>query len=119
TDTIALSRDQRQILRDLPEHVAAYAIKGPLFFGAAEKALSALRRFNPEVKVMIVDISGVPLLDMTALAALENVLLDYRKRGIALILSGSQVRIRLKLRRAGIQRLQGQLHYVRDLQQAR
>ena len=68
---------------------------------------------------MIVDISGVPLLDMTALAALENVLLDYRKRGIALILSGSQVRIRLKLRRAGIQRLQGQLHYVRDLQQAR
>ncbi|WP_312373072.1 C4-dicarboxylic acid transporter DauA [Stutzerimonas nitrititolerans] len=119
TDTTALSRSQRQILRDLPEHVAAYAIHGPLFFGAAEKALSVLRRFNPDVKVMIVDISGVPLLDMTALAALENVLLDYRKRGIALILSGSNVRIRLKLRRAGIQRLQGQLHYVRDLPQAR
>ena len=119
TDTTTLSRDQHRILQDLPEHVAAYAIRGPLFFGAAEKALSALRRFNPEVKVMIVDISGVPMLDMTALAALENVLIDYRKKGIALILSGSSGSIRLKLRRAGIHRLEGQLHYVRDLPQAR
>lgn len=119
TDTTTLSRSQHQVLRDLPEHVAAYAIRGPLFFGAAEKALSALRRFNPDVKVMIVDISGVPMLDMTALAALENVLIDYRKQDIALILSGSSGRVRLKLRRAGIRRLQGQLHYVRDLPQAR
>ena len=119
TDTTSLSRDQHRILQDLPEHVAAYAIRGPLFFGAAEKALSALRRFNPNVKVMIVDISGVPMLDMTALAALENVLIDYRRKGIALILSGSSGSIRLKLRRAGIHRLEGRLHYVRDLAQAR
>ncbi|HAO76403.1 MAG TPA: C4-dicarboxylic acid transporter DauA, partial [Pseudomonas sp.] len=38
TDTTALSREQRRILRDMPEHVATYAIRGPLFFGAAEKA---------------------------------------------------------------------------------
>ena len=78
-----------------------------------------LRRFNPQVRVVIVDISGVPMLDMTALAALENVLLDYRKLGIALILSGSNARVRLKLRRAGIHRLEGQLYHVRDLAQAR
>ncbi|MDC6641783.1 C4-dicarboxylic acid transporter DauA, partial [Leclercia adecarboxylata] len=61
TDTTALSREQRRILQDMPEHVATYAIRGPLFFGAAEKALGALRRFNPEVKVVIVDISAVPM----------------------------------------------------------
>ena len=119
TDTTALSRRQHRLLEDLPEHVAAYAIHGPLFFGAAEKALGVLRRFNPQVRVVIVDISGVPMLDMTALAALENVLLDYRKLGIALILSGSNARVRLKLRRAGIHRLEGQLYHVRDLAQAR
>lgn len=119
TDTGALSREQRALLQDMPAHVAAYAIRGPLFFGAAEKALSALRRFNPDVRVVIVDISAVPLLDMTALAALENVLLDYRRLGVVLILSGSNARVRLKLRRAGIHRLAGHLYHVRDLQQAR
>jgi len=102
TDTTALSREQRRILQDMPEHVATYAIRGPLFFGAAEKALGALRRFNPEVKVVIVDISAVPMLDMTALASLENVLVDYRRLGVTLILSGSSAQVRLKLRRAGI-----------------
>lgn len=119
TDTTSLRQGQSQLLQDLPEHVAAYAIRGPLFFGAAEKALSVLRRFNPDVKIVIVDISGVPTLDMTALAALENVLLDYRKQDIALILCGSNARVRLKLRRAGIHLLEGQLYYVRDLAQAR
>ena len=62
TDTTSLRQSQKRLFADMPEHVAAYSIRGPLFFGAAEKALSALRRFNPEVKVVIVDISGVPML---------------------------------------------------------
>jgi len=69
--------------------------------------------------VVIVDISGVPMLDMTALAALENVLMDYRRQDIALILCGSTARLRTKLRRAGIRRQEGRLYYVRDLAQAR
>ena len=119
TDTAALPRQQLQGLGELPEQVLAYSIRGPLFFGAAEKALSVLRRFNPQVKVVIVDMSAVPLLDMTALAALENVLHDYRRDGIGLVLAGVTPRLRLKLRRAGAQRQAGRLAYVRDLPQAR
>lgn len=119
TDTTSLRETQHRLLSDLPEHVAAYAIRGPLFFGAAEKALGVLRRFNPSVRVVIVDISGVPMLDMTALAALENVLIDYRRQDITLILCGSTARLRTKLRRAGIRREEGRLYYVRDLAQAR
>ncbi|WP_417705785.1 C4-dicarboxylic acid transporter DauA [Pseudomonas sp.] len=119
TDTAALSRQQRQALQDLPEHVLAYAIRGPLFFGAAEKALSVLRRFTPGVRVVIVDISAVPLLDMTALAALDNVLRDYRQQNVALILSGPTAQVRLQLRRAGVHRREGELAYTRNLPQAR
>ncbi|MDP3814935.1 C4-dicarboxylic acid transporter DauA [Pseudomonas sp.] len=119
TDTEALPKHFHQALHDLPEHVLAYAIRGPLFFGAAEKALSVLRRFTPGVRVVIVDISAVPLLDMTALAALDNVLRDYREQQVALILSGPTPHVRLQLRRAGIQRSEGQLVYVQDLAQAR
>ncbi|MGE8361218.1 C4-dicarboxylic acid transporter DauA [Pseudomonas sp.] len=119
TDTAELPKRRHQSLNDLPEQVLVYAIRGPLFFGAAEKALSVLRRLAPEVKVVIVDISAVPLLDMTALAALENVLRDYQEQGTGLILSGTTAQVRLQLRHAGIQRRDGELAYVRNLEQAR
>jgi len=119
TDTAALPKDFHQALNDLPEHVLAYAIRGPLFFGAAEKALSVLRRFTPGVKVVIVDISAVPLLDMTAIAALDNVLRDYRAQQVGLVLSGPTPRVRLQLRRAGMEQVDGQLAYVRDLPHAK
>jgi SulP family sulfate permease len=119
TDTEAVNKDLHHALQDLPEQVLVYAIRGPLFFAAAEKALSALRRFSPGVKVIIVDISAVPLLDLTALAALDNVLRDYRKQQIGLILLGSSAGVRRKLRRANIKREDGLLAYVNNHQQAR
>ncbi|MCU9949303.1 C4-dicarboxylic acid transporter DauA [Pseudomonas sp. PDM13] len=119
TDAQPLPAHLGQALEGLPEQVVPYVIRGPLFFGAAEKALSVLRRLNPQVKVVIVEISAVPLLDMTALAAIENLLNDYRKQGIGLVLVGTTTRVRLKLRRAGIRREDGRLAYVRDLEQAR
>ncbi|SFW71083.1 C4-dicarboxylic acid transporter DauA [Pseudomonas sp. NFACC04-2] len=119
TDSAELPRDFHQALLDMPEHVRCYAIRGPLFFGAAEKALDVLRRFDPAVRVVVVEMSAVPMLDMTALAAFENILKDYRKHGIGLILVATAPRVRLKLRRAGIHREQRQLAYVQTLEQAR
>ena len=119
TDTASLPAGFHQALQDLPEGVAAYAIRGPLFFGAAEKALDTLRRFDHEMKVVIVEMSAVPLLDMTALAALESILEHYQRHGIGLVLVGTTPRVRLKLRRAGIHRREGELACVRNLVQAR
>ncbi len=119
TDSAELPRHFHQALLDMPEHVRCYAIRGPLFFGAAEKALDVLRKFDPGVRVVVVEMSAVPMLDMTALAAFENVLKDYRKQGIGLILVATAPRVRLKLRRAGIHREQRQLAYVQTLEQAR
>ncbi|MNN83073.1 hypothetical protein D3C81_2000820 [compost metagenome] len=56
---------------------------------------------------------------MTALAALETVLRDFRHHGVGLIFSGTSSRVRLQLRRAGIHRHNHQLAYVHDLDQAR
>lgn len=107
------------LLADLPAHTAAFAIRGPLFFGAADKALETLRRFSPDVRVVIVDFSAVPLLDMTALALLQSMRKEYHQRGIALVFSGTSTQLRLKLRRAGIGQRRGELLYTRDLRRAR
>jgi len=119
TDSAELPRHFHQALLEMPEHVRCYGIRGPLFFGAAEKALDVLRRFDPGVRVVVVEMSAVPMLDMTALAAFDNILKDYRKQGIGLILVATAPRVRLKLRRAGIHREQRQLAYVQTLEQAR
>lgn len=119
TDTRSLPRHSHQALSDLPEHVQALAIRGPLFFGAAERTLGALRRLDAHIRVVILDVSGVPMLDMTALAALHSIVLEYRKHGISLIVSGASPSLRLKLRRAGLQNAHGRLSYARDLPRAR
>jgi len=119
TDARRLPSHGHQALSDLPEHVLALAIRGPLFFGAAQRTLETLRRLDPHIRVVILDVSAVPMLDMTALAALHSTVLEYRQQGIALIVSGASPSLRLKLRRAGLQRAHGRLSYARDLPQAR
>ena len=103
---------------DLPSSVTVYAIRGPLFFGAAEKALSVLRKFNPEIRVAIIDMRAVPMLDMTALAALSNVLNDYQKNDIGIIFLGATAQVRNEMRRAGISLANNKLSYVNSPEQA-
>lgn len=101
TDTESVSSAEHD-MPELPDSVTVYAIRGPLFFGAAEKALSVLRKFNPDIHVVIIDIRAVPMLDMTALAALSNVLNDYEKNDIGIIFLGASARVRQQMRRARI-----------------
>lgn len=119
TDTRPSHAPHIKALQDLPDSICSYSIRGPLFFGAAEKALSVLRQVQPSIKVVIIDMSAVPVLDMTAIAGLTKVLEDYRQREIGVILVGTTSRLRLKMRRANIRLSPKQLSYVRDFEQAR
>ena len=119
TDTRPSHAPHIKALQDLPDSICSYSIRGPLFFGAAEKALSVLRQVQPSIKVVIIDMSAVPVLDMTAIAGLTKVLEDYRQREIGVILVGTTSRLRLKMRRADIRLSPKHLSYVRDFEQAR
>lgn len=119
TDTASIDRKQFSELQDLPDSVALYAISGPLFFAAAEKALSTLRRFTPGLQLVIIDMRAVPMLDMTALAALVSVVGDYHKQGIGIIFMGASPRVRRKMRRVGIHVEKNMLANVQSPGQAR
>ena len=56
----------------LPRTIQLYEIEGPLFFGAAERAISSLQQISFDVKVVILDLRHVPIVDITALTALES-----------------------------------------------
>lgn len=71
---------------DAPPGVMVYSISGPLFFGTAEKALERTGFLEGNVHTMIIDISRVPLVDVTAMHTLENIVGRLHKRGVRTIL---------------------------------
>ena len=104
---------------DLPHQVALYDITGPLFFGAAEKAIASLRVVDTGIKVVIIDMRNVPSLDATAIVTLEALIEELHARQVGLVFSGLPPRLVLKLKRAGIRRKANQLAIVRTPEHAR
>lgn len=88
--------------QDLPEDLALYRIRGPLFFAAADKALRALSQFDDRIRHLIIDMAAVPSMDMSALVLFEQALLDLQQRGVHVYLTGLKPELRLKLKRAGV-----------------
>src|SRR5690606_28654523 len=99
---------------NLPPGVLAYAVQGPFFFGAVENFERALAGTHTDPRVLILQLRRVPFVDITALQVLEEVTQELRKRGVVVMLSGANARVRTQLERAGIIDLVGTEH-VYDL----
>ena len=82
--------------------MALYQVNGPLFFGAAQKALETLRTVDKSIRVVILDMSPVNMIDMTAIVALESILTDVAANHTHVVLSGLLPRLQAKLVKAGI-----------------
>jgi sulfate permease, SulP family len=72
----------------LPPGVAVYEISGPLFFGAAQKAMSALEIVAGQTQAVILLMDQVHAMDATGMVALESALESLRKHRCLAILSG-------------------------------
>ena len=99
----------------LPDQVALYDINGPLFFGAAHKALGTLKTVTPGLRVVVLDMHDVNLVDMTGLVALESLIETARRRDLGLVFCGLDTRLLLKMRRVGIRRRRGRLEFARTV----
>jgi len=82
--------------------VLIYRVAGPLFFGAADTALRALASVNREAKLMLLDLSDVPVMDVTGLVALESALKRMEKLGVRVVITGVQPQPRELLKRNGV-----------------
>ena len=82
--------------------VVVYQIAGPLFFGAAEKAVSALQRTRSDARAVVLQMDDVPTMDITGLVALESAIQRLHKSGVFVAIAGVQPQPRELLERAGI-----------------
>jgi len=107
---VSLSETRHEHLKD-PKlaGVVVYEIAGPLFFGAAEKAVSTLAPVAGKAQVVILQMDAVPVMDMTGLVALESAISKLHNKGTYVVLSGVQKQPREVLERAGMREEAGTL----------
>ncbi len=86
----------------LPHGVLVYDIDGPLFFGAATRAMDALHAIGDRAKVVILRLEDVPAIDATGLVALESALARLQKDRCLAILCGLSRQPAVALARAKI-----------------
>lgn len=103
---------------DLPDNTALYIINGPLFFGSAEKALRTKLSVQTSVKNVVLDMNNVPLLDMSAIVAMEAISKEFDERHIGLIITNLRPNLILKLRRVGVRTQAGKISYARSVEEA-
>ena len=101
--SIELSSSSLEEHRDLPKNILIYDINGPMFFGAAQKALKTLLNINDEKNIVILDMKNVSMIDMTAIVALKSIVESFEAKDKKLIFSGLNQRVLKKLERAQIE----------------
>ncbi len=74
----------------LPPGVLLYRISGPLFFGTVERALDRTEFLRHSIDTLILDMREVPLIDMTGLVAMKNLLTSDTLAGKHIVLCGPQ-----------------------------
>jgi SulP family sulfate permease len=103
----------------VPKGAVLYEINGPLFFGAAQKALRALGlQSKDSFKVLIIHRGRVPVIDATGLVALENTISGALKARRDVILAGPLPRPREIFDKAKLEKKHAGLHIAKDLSTA-
>jgi len=102
----------------LPQEVMVYEISGPLFFGATEKAMSTLREHSSGLKAVILQMRGVPTMDISGVVALKSALESLYDKRIFVILSNVQQQPRETLKRAGLEPQPQKLAICEDMQES-
>jgi SulP family sulfate permease len=87
TEARLLTGEKSQSSRPFPKGAVLYEIAGPLFFGAAQRAIRALE-VTGSVRLVIIHLGRVPAIDATGLVALESILRKLKDDRAHVILSG-------------------------------
>jgi SulP family sulfate permease len=91
--------DQRA---QLPAGVEAFQISGPLFFAVANRLDDVLSQFTTPPRVFILRMRLVPLIDVSGVRALRQMIDRCRRNGIRVIFSGLQPQPRAILTQMGL-----------------
>ncbi|HEY3820318.1 MAG TPA: C4-dicarboxylic acid transporter DauA [Polyangiaceae bacterium] len=81
-------QSQQDATHVVPAGVSIYEVAGPLFFGAAQRAMGAIVTAGVGARVVVLSLGTVPTIDATGLVALESALEQLRAAKKLVVIAG-------------------------------
>ena len=99
-----LSIEEKQLLKRARERILLFSLGGPMSFGAA-KTISQRMGIVSKYDVLILDLSDVPLMGVTASLAIENMVKDACEKKRQVFLVGATGKVQERLQKMKLLRL--------------
>ena len=103
-DDAALSMEEKHLLKKARGKILLFNLSGPMSFGAA-KTISQSMGIVRKYEVLILDLSDVPLLGVTASLAIENMIKDACANNRQVFLVGATGKVKRRLQNMKLLRL--------------
>ena len=96
-----LSEQERRLMESCDGRLMLFRLRGPLSFGAA-KGISARMGLVSNYQVLILDITEVPRIGVTAALAIERMVQEAQMLGRVAFVAGANQRLKERLERFGV-----------------
>jgi sulfate permease, SulP family len=110
-DEIPLNPEEKELLDRASGRVLLFYLSGPMIFGVA-KAIAREHIAMEEHDVLIVDLSDVPLMGVTASLAIENAIRDAVENNRQVFIVGATTKVKSRLERLGLLQLMPPNHIL-------
>ncbi|WP_448563746.1 bicarbonate transporter BicA [Trichothermofontia sp.] len=100
-DDARLTSEEKQILDQAQGRILLFYLSGPMIFGVS-KAIAREHNAMQDADVLVMDLSDVPLLGVTASLAIENAIRDAVDQGRLVFIVGAAGKIKRRLEKFGI-----------------
>ncbi|MBD2360658.1 SulP family inorganic anion transporter [Anabaena minutissima FACHB-250] len=102
-DTIVLNDEEKKLLDQANGRILLFYLSGPMIFGVS-KAIAREHSAMVDSDVLIVDLSDVPMLGVTASLAIENAIKDACEQGRHVLIVGAAGKVKRRLENFGVAR---------------
>jgi SulP family sulfate permease len=100
-DTVALNAEEKQLLDQAQGRVLLFYLSGPMIFGVS-KAIARQHNAVKDCDAVVMDLSDVPHLGVTASLEIENAIRDALDKGRQIYIVGAAGKVKRRLEKLGI-----------------
>ncbi|BAZ07492.1 bicarbonate transporter BicA [Calothrix sp. NIES-3974] len=100
-DAIVLNQEEKLLFERAKGKVVLFYLSGPMIFGVS-KAISREHAAMVDSEVLILDLSDVPMLGVTASLAIENAIKDACDQGRHVLIVGAAGKVKRRLEKFGV-----------------
>ena len=116
-DAIVLNDEEKELLELAQGRVLLFYLSGPMIFGVS-KAIAREHSAMADSDVLILDLSDVPMLGVTACLAIENAIKDACEQGRQVLIVGASGKVKRRLEKFGIERFVPAHHFLMNRAEA-